>query len=73
VRVRSTPLFGDLGILAEFALEVEPDDRYPNVSALAFDLRRIALSMGVGDGRWFLRRALEREFGEDSEVTKERG
>jgi serine/threonine-protein kinase len=55
------------------ALEVDPDDRYPNASALAFDLRRIALGMGVGDARWFLRRAIEREFGEDSEVTTERG
>ncbi len=54
------------------ALQVEPDDRYPNASALAFDLRRVALAMGVGDGRWFLRRALDREFGADSEVTKER-
>lgn len=59
--------------IMERALEVDPDMRYPNASALAFDLRRIALSMGVGDARWFLRRALEREFGEDSEVTKERG
>jgi serine/threonine-protein kinase len=55
------------------ALEVEPIDRYPNASAMAFDLRRITLSLGVGDGRWFLRRALDAEWGNDaSEVTTER-
>jgi serine/threonine-protein kinase len=54
------------------ALEVEPEQRYPNASAMAFDLRRITLSMGVGDGRWFLRRALDAEWGNDaSEVTAE--
>jgi hypothetical protein len=48
-------------------------DRYPNASAMAFELRRIALAMGVGDGRLFLRRALDRDFGNDaSEVTAER-
>jgi serine/threonine-protein kinase len=55
------------------ALQIDPADRYPNASAMAFDLRRIALAMGVGDGRLFLRRALDREFGNDaSEVTAER-
>ena len=50
----------------------DPADRYPNASAMAFDLRRVALAMGVGDGRLFLRRALDREFGNDaSEVTAE--
>ena len=48
-------------------------DRYPNASAMAFELRRIALAMGVADGRLFLRRALDRDFGNDaSEVTAER-
>ena len=55
------------------ALRIDPAERYPNASAMAFELRRIALSMGVGDGRLFLRRALDREFGTDSsEVTAER-
>lgn len=54
------------------ALQVAPADRYPNASAMAFELRRIALAMGVGDGRLFLRRTLDREFGNDaSEVTAE--
>jgi eukaryotic-like serine/threonine-protein kinase len=55
------------------ALQVDPADRYPNASAMAFDICRIALAMGVGDGRLFLRRALDREWGNDgSEVTAER-
>jgi hypothetical protein len=55
------------------ALQIHPSDRYPNASALTFDLRRVAFAMGVGDGRVFLRRTLDRELGEDgSEVTAER-
>ena len=54
------------------SLQCDPADRYPNASALAFDLRRTALAMGVGDGRIFLRRALDREWGSDAEVTTER-
>lgn len=54
------------------ALQLDPADRYPNASAMAFEIRRIALGMGVGDGRMFLRRTLDREFGNDaSEVTSE--
>ncbi len=57
----------------ERALQIDPVDRYPNASAMAFELRRVALAMGVGDGRLFLRRSLDREFGNDaSEVTAER-
>jgi serine/threonine-protein kinase len=62
-----------LAAVLDRALQVDPADRYPNASAMAFDLRRVALAMGVGDGRWFLRRALDREFGVDSEVTREHG
>ncbi|MDF2691648.1 MAG: serine/threonine protein kinase [Labilithrix sp.] len=55
------------------ALEVEPDARYPNASALVFDLRRIVLAMGVGDGRYFLRKALEREWSQYAEeITAQR-
>lgn len=55
------------------ALAVAPADRYPNASALAFELSRLALGMGVGDGRLFLRRTLDRELGNNaSEVTAER-
>jgi serine/threonine-protein kinase len=56
------------------ALAVDPADRYPNASAMAFELRRIALSLGVGDGRAVLRQTLEREFGDEgSSVTAWRG
>jgi serine/threonine-protein kinase len=44
------------------ALQVDPEQRYPNACAMAFDLRREAFAMGVGDGRYFLRRVLEREW-----------
>jgi serine/threonine-protein kinase len=55
------------------ALRLEPAERYPNASAMSFELRRAALALGVGDGRMFLRRALDREWGNDaSEVTAER-
>ena len=53
------------------ALHCQPADRYPNASALAFDLRHVALALGVGDGRTFLRRALDREWSNDAEVTTE--
>lgn len=55
------------------ALEVDPEARYPNACALAVDLRRVVLSMGVGDGRYFLRKALEREWSQYvEEVTAPR-
>lgn len=43
------------------ALEIDPDARFPNATALLFELRRAALALGVGDARFFLRRLLERE------------
>jgi hypothetical protein len=55
------------------ALELDPAERYPNASALAFELRRVALGLGAGDGRLFLRSALDHELGDDTcEVTAER-
>ena len=42
-----------------------PASRYPHAGALAYELRRVALSMGVGDGRAFLRSALAHAFGGD--------
>jgi serine/threonine-protein kinase len=58
----------ELESLLARALEVDPGARYPNACALASDLRPIALAMGVGDGRYFLRKALEREW-EPENVT----
>lgn len=51
------------------ALEVDAERRYPNATALLFDLRRAALALGVGDARFFLRRMLEREVRDAFEDT----
>jgi serine/threonine protein kinase len=48
-------------------LEVNPELRYPNAVALAYDLRRVILALGVGDGRYFLRRTLEHEFADHAD------
>jgi hypothetical protein len=40
------------------ALEPDPARRYAHATAMAYELRRVALSMGVGDGRMFLRTAI---------------
>lgn len=60
------------GIVAvmERCLEIDPDDRYPNASALAFELRHESLAMGVGDGRYFLRDAVQREWEQAEEITQ---
>lgn len=44
------------------ATAVLPEERFPNARVLAWELRRIAFSHGVGDARPFLARALERAF-----------
>ena len=49
------------------ALCIEPEGRHPNASALVYELRKIALGLGVGDARFFLRRALDRELKEGLE------
>ncbi len=48
------------------ALDPDPTKRYAHAGALAFDLRRVALAMGVGDGRVFLRYAVKRLLGEET-------
>lgn len=58
----------ELETIMERALEVNPEARYANAYALVSDLRPVTLSMGVGDGRYFLRRTLEREW-EVDDVT----
>lgn len=50
-------------------LEVDAERRYPNATALLFDLRRASLGLGVSDARFFLRRTLEREVRETFEDT----
>lgn len=48
-----------LGSILKRALQIEPADRYPHASAMAYDLHRACLSMGVADGRFFLRRTMQ--------------
>jgi serine/threonine protein kinase len=40
------------------AIEPDPSRRFSHATAMAYELRRVALSMGVGDGRMFLRNAI---------------
>ncbi|MBL9113247.1 MAG: protein kinase [Myxococcales bacterium] len=44
------------------ATATSPDDRPPNARVVAWELRKIAFSHGVGDARPFLARAIERAF-----------
>lgn len=53
------------------ALAIEPEVRFPNASAMVYELRRIALSLGIGDARFFLRQALDRELKEHLEEDTE--
>ncbi len=55
-----------LEVIIERALDVDPGDRFPNATALAYELRRAALAMGVADGRYFLRQHLERQRSEET-------
>lgn len=55
------------GVIAR-ALEIDPGARYPSAAALASDLRPVAFAMGVSDGRFFLKKTLEREW-EVEDVT----
>lgn len=58
------PVRGPVAEILDRALQVEPTRRYPDAGRMAFDLRRAALSMGVGDGRVFLRAAMRDVMGE---------
>jgi serine/threonine protein kinase len=48
----------DVSAILRRALETDPSRRYSHATAMAYELRRVALSMGVGDGRMFLRNAI---------------
>ena len=58
------PTFSELQLPSEIAtilrraLEPDPARRYAHATAMAYELRRVALSMGVGDGRVFLSAAV---------------
>lgn len=59
LRTVTEPLLApELSALVERATSPEPRERQPHAGVLAYDLRRLALSMGVGDARIFLRHAL---------------
>lgn len=58
--------------IMERCLEIDPGLRYPSASALVHELRREALKMGVGDGRYFLRDAVQREYAESEAITQEK-
>ena len=57
----------DLAQAMTRALAIEADARFPNASAMVYELRRIALGLGIGDARFFLRQALDRELKEGLE------
>lgn len=64
----------ELRAVLDRAVERDPARRFPHAGALAYDLRRVALAMGVGDGRSFLRHAMPNVFradGWDDEPTGE--
>jgi hypothetical protein len=53
------------------AIEIEPTRRYPHAGIFADDLRRACTPMGVGDGRVYLRQALEEMFRDEQLVDEE--
>lgn len=68
-------LSADLRVILARALDRDAARRFPHAGALGYELRRVALAMGVGDGRSFLRNALPRVFAgsipDDDEITDE--
>lgn len=64
----------ELRAILQRALHPDPQRRYAHAGALAYELRRVAYAMGVGDGRMFLRNALARVFAPvDDETTQPSG
>ncbi len=64
----------ELRFVLDRAVERDPARRFPHAGALAYELRKVALAMGVGDGRSFLRHAMPKVFcadGWDDEPTGE--
>jgi serine/threonine-protein kinase len=56
--VREPLLAPELSALIERATSPDPQERHAHAGVLAYDLRRIAFAMGVGDARSFLRNAM---------------
>lgn len=58
IRVNDPLLPAEIGRILLRAVQVDRRDRYPHAGVLAYDLRRAAMDMGVGDGRAYLRKAM---------------
>ncbi len=71
-RLVTEPLLpGDISAILDRALQIDPRARYPHAGVLAYDLRREAFKLGVGDGRAFLRTLLfemSEGLGDDTEL-----
>ncbi|MDB4993326.1 MAG: serine/threonine protein kinase [Myxococcaceae bacterium] len=52
-----------VGSIVRRALEIDPVARYPHAGAMGYELRKACLSMGVGDGRLFLKHAMNDMLG----------
>jgi eukaryotic-like serine/threonine-protein kinase len=52
--------------LIERATNADPERRIDDPAILAYELRRAAMALGVGDGRVFLRHAMDSMFGGDT-------
>jgi serine/threonine-protein kinase len=64
----------ELRALVARALDRDPARRFPHAGVFAYELRRVALTMGVADARTFLRHAMPKLFtprSDDDEVTGE--
>ena len=51
--------------IVDRALEPSPERRYSHTGALAYELRRAAFCLGVGDSRFFLKSLLETELADE--------
>jgi serine/threonine protein kinase len=54
--------------LIERATHADPERRLDDPAIVAYELRRAAMALGVGDGRVFLRHAMQSMFGSDTSV-----
>ncbi|WP_394836198.1 protein kinase [Pendulispora rubella] len=64
-------LYEPIAAILTRALEVEPANRFPHAGALAFELRRASLPLGVGDNRIFLQHAMRDIFTSDDDTEIE--
>lgn len=62
----------ELDAIVSRALDPEPSRRYPDAQALGYALRRVALGMGVGDARMFLRETVDEVVASEACANSER-